>query len=128
MTNYYTELDRLCSKYMTAIDANGRSSKVPDKVESLLKELGRDAATRRSLIEAINLSFNNVVEKFDSDFPKIGENERLVFIYGLLGLSPKSIAVVLSQSVGSVYSHRSRLRKKIDSLPPEKAAFYVAFI
>ena len=128
LTNYYTELDRLCSKYMTAIDANGRSSKVPDKVESLLKELGRDAATRRSLIEAINLSFNNVVEKFDSDFPKIGENERLVFIYGLLGLSPKSIAVVLSQSVGSVYSHRSRLRKKIDSLPPEKAAFYVAFI
>lgn len=124
LANYYTELDRLCGKYMNAVDPADRKSNVPDKVESLLKELGRDEATRRSLIDALNVSFDNIIEKFDADFPKIGENERLVFIYGLLGLSPKSIAVVHSLNLGSVYSYRSRLKKKIDALPEEKAAFY----
>lgn len=126
LANYYTELDRLCGKYMNAVDAPDRKYNVPDKVESLLRELGRDEATRRSLIDALNVSFDNIIEKFDSDFPKIGENERLVFIYGLLGLSPKSIAVVHSLNLGSVYSYRSRLKKKIDALPAEKAAFYGA--
>ena len=59
--------------------------------------------------------------RLDQEFPQLSKTERLIFMYAVIGLSPRAMSVLLDISIESVYNRKSRLKAKLKSGSAELA-------
>lgn len=87
----------------------------------LIKSLAPDSSELIKLEQYINTQRNNLMQRLYEAFPQLSKIERLIFMYAVIGLSPRAMSVLLGINIESIYNRKSRLKAKLKSGPSELA-------
>lgn len=77
------------------------------------------------LENAINRDHNNVLHLFSTALNPISEIDYKLFVYSHAGASPVVISIILNCNIENIYLRRSRLKKKILTLPSEQQKIFM---
>lgn len=114
----FDTLDRLFNAYLKT-NENAEKEKIYRSILATFQQLGSDRCFQ--LIEShLNLNHDSIMHTLDQALPELSSAERKVFVYSACGLSPRSIAAILSLSANNISVIKSRLRKKIKSTSSPK--------
>lgn len=107
------------------------NSKQADIIQTQLKkelDMIRDDKTINKLAERIDLIENRVIASLREDISGISDADYKMVVYSYFGASPIILSILLDCSIDYVYLRRSRLKKKILALPPNKQANYLPLL
>ncbi|MCM1021367.1 MAG: hypothetical protein NC343_03845 [Muribaculum sp.] len=85
----------------------------------LVKSLEPNTVELTELEQYINEHYDNLISKLDSAFSQLSNMERNIFMYAVIGLSPRAMSVLLNLPIDSIYNRKSRLKTKLKSGPEE---------
>lgn len=125
-------VDRLCSAYFddSGEEKKGRKAEksLVDEVSNYIKELRTKGDALKQMEAALNKGMNDVIKNFRADFPKLADEDYLLFILSALGFSQLTIGNILSANRKSVYNRRYRLRHRIESSDCRRREEYLGVI
>ena len=118
-------LDQLSRDYYYA-DNNGKKDLVFQQFKIYLKKLESDDSFYSSLEDDLNLYCDSIMIKLKKEVPEIkGKNLRLIELF-FAGFNYETIALIThAQSLGSLKTHKSRLRKYIEQSKSENNNFFL---
>ncbi len=120
----FEDLDRLCSNYYEYKGNTNERDRVYKEITNIISKTGTKGNTIKEIEKFINTYQNNLLKNFKKDFPKISEDEYLMFIYLIAGFSPRAISVFIDKELDVVYNKKSRLKKKIEkSASPDRDSY-----
>lgn len=120
----FEDLDRLCSNYYEYKGNANERDRVYKEITNIISKTGTKGNTIKEIEKFINTYQNNLLKNFKKDFPKISEDEYLMFIYLIAGFSPRAISVFIDKELDVVYNKKSRLKKKIEkSASPDRDSY-----
>lgn len=109
-----------------SVQAKKNVSKV---VESLIGQFSQDKNKISELATYVDAHYENIMSKFNADFPNLMENDYLLFLYSIYGFSTSAIALFLGfDNVTGVYDRRKRLKNKIKASDSGNRQIYLAIL
>lgn len=109
-----------------SVQAKKNVSKV---VESLIGQFSQDKNKISELATYVDAHYENVMSKFNADFPNLMENDYLLFLYSIYGFSTPAIALFLGlDNVTGVYDRRKRLKNRIKASDSGNRQIYLAIL
>lgn len=131
---YGNSLEHLCEAFFTGSPIGNAKDESPIKHENISRDIAAQLHGVRkamfsndTLARSIDSGYSGLLQHLQTDIGPLSAKERDTFICIVLGLSPRSTSLISGDSVPTIYKRRSRLRLKIEELPPEKAAPYLRF-
>lgn len=107
----FSLLDQLCSDYYESQGTSGEKSKIFGKIQYLVQSLHDDKKTIQNLSSTINRYKDNVLDRFKADVPSLSQDEELLFLYLVIGLSSRSISAVFGIRIDAVYNRKAKLKE-----------------
>ncbi|MCM1021991.1 MAG: hypothetical protein NC343_06875 [Muribaculum sp.] len=99
-------------------DDNKRLSAVYKKeIERMLRDMEPDSEEIERLKNYVNEHRDNIIKRFETEFPGLQSYYYTMFLYASLGLSARSMSVLFNISVETIYNRKSRLKSKISADP-----------
>ncbi|MBR2638428.1 MAG: hypothetical protein IKD40_06270 [Bacteroidaceae bacterium] len=93
---------------------------VRENIESFMK----DKKEIQHLESIVNNYRGDIINKMRSQLPQLGEQEIRFIVFICAGFSPKAISIFMEESVGNIYTKKSRIKSYISrSDAPEKELF-----
>ncbi|MDE7387647.1 MAG: hypothetical protein K2M97_00175 [Muribaculaceae bacterium] len=120
-------VDNLCDSYYEATDSPKQKALIYNRLMELLRKLGDDANTLTRMEELINRNHGNVMMRFREDFPDLKSKDYQRMMYIIMGLSPRTVAVLMDMKINTVYVHKSTLKKMVQSATEERRDRYLGF-
>lgn len=111
--NQFRLIDELCSDYYECKGTPKEKNKVYEKVVNLISGLGSDPNIINQMEEKINQGLDNLISDFRKDYTELKDSDIQLFIYLVMGFSPRAISVLISQKLEVVYNRKSSLKRKI---------------
>lgn len=106
----FSTLDKLCSIYYESNNIN-----TYNKILNIINNVGKDPATRKAIEDNANKYCDNIIQDFRNSFPKLKEDDYLLFLYLVIGFSHRTIAILLQIKLDTLYSRKYKLKQKIES-------------
>lgn len=123
-TRQFELLDDLCSNYYETKDTSREKQKVYENVMTLIQGLSSNKETVAIMAKRLNDGLDGLYDKFEDEFPNIKEADKRLFIYLVMGFSPRAISVLLSEKLEVVYNRKSTLKRRVKaSNSPYKSIF-----
>ena len=98
-------------------------------VQEQVNKFFGDKNDHEKLEEALNLAYDNVIESFKEDFPKIKKTDLYLFIYLVAGFDTTSIVRIMSASSSlAIYTRKMRLKKRILESGVKRTDLYMKFL
>lgn len=120
----YETLDELCNIYYDSQITNNKEIKIYGTITSLINSFRTDPKVFTKLEECVNRYQNNMMSEFRNSFPKTKESDLKLFLYTVVGFSPRAISLLINEDINIVYSRKHRLKNKIkNSTSPRKDIF-----
>lgn len=125
----YAVFDRLCQVYYE----NQTVKALPDKLSLSMNALIDEFSDAEKNIEEfgalLDADFDGVFTHLIEDFPKIKQEDKLVFIFAAIGFSAGPASLFLRKNKAEyIYNHRTRLRAKINSLDSANKELYLQLL
>lgn len=120
-------LDELSEIYYETRDIKKDKDAIYRQVRDNIEALMKDKKTVAKLENIVNSYRNDIMKRLRSQVTQLGEHELrfLVFVYA--GFSSKAISIFMQESVGNVYTKKSRIKSMImHSDSPDKEFFIEA--
>lgn len=120
-------LDELSGTYYETRDIKKDKDAIYRQVRENIESLMKEKKSVERLEDIVNSYRGDIMKKIRREIPQLGENELrfLVFIYA--GFSSKAISIFMQESVGNVYTKKSRIKGIISRADtPSKEAFIAA--
>lgn len=93
-----------------------RYTKISKAIDSIISDFQKDETITRNLIQITNSSHDDIITKFNNEFPNLREEESLLFLYIVYGLKPLLISLFLNMNGIEHFAVRKyRLKTKIKS-------------
>lgn len=121
-------IDGLAATYFECKDTAQEQKRIYADVKSSLSNFSGNEATEE-LTEIVNGYNDNLMEKFNADFPKLSASQRRLALYLFCGFSLPSISIFTGTELRNIYVYKSRLKSAIsksDSPLKEKYLEYFA--
>lgn len=121
-------IDGLAATYFECKDTAQEQKRIYADVKSSLSNFSSNEATEE-LTEIVNGYNDNLMEKFNADFPKLSASQRRLALYLFCGFSLPSISIFTGTELRNIYVYKSRLKSAIsksDSPLKEKYLEYFA--
>lgn len=120
----FSDIDALVNKYFK-LKEEGKKG-----LDGIIDDLNRIVAkintpkNLETLQQIINENYDNIIEKFKIQIPRVNEAQTTLFTYLITGLSARTICLLCSVTTANYYNKLSRLRQKIEkSDAPDKELF-----
>lgn len=111
--NQFRLIDELCSDYYECKGTSKEKNKVYERVVNLISGLGSNPDIINQMEEKINQGLDNLISNFRKDYTELKDSDIQLFIYLIMGFSPRAISVLISQKIEVVYNRKSSLKRKI---------------
>ncbi len=85
----------------------------------LVRNMALDSAELTKLKGEIDSSRNNLMSRLEQAYPQLSIQERTMYMYAVIGLSPRAMSVLLGMNIENVYNRKSRLKAKLRAGPAE---------
>lgn len=122
----YAEANRLCDDYYQG----GVSRKNDEGVHAEIHNIIRSFTEKDSLekvAEYVDEKSGGLYSSFKKDFFRLPDDSHRLFLYIMLGLSSRTLSVIIGQSINAVYTKKSRLKTKIEQSDVAEKNIYLSF-
>lgn len=121
-------IDGLCETWFESQGTKSERKAIADKVKANIAELQADGALFAEMERSVNDCRDGLLTRLRAEWPAIKPEEYRLMVYLASGLSNRSIAALLGESVDVVYKRKSRLKARIFALDcPQSALFRSVF-
>ena len=124
----YQQLNNLCISYFNGQNTLHTKNAIYKEVHSIIEGFGKDGKSFRELEEIVNSSRNGILDKLKNDIPNLKSEEYKFFCYVFAGFSSRSISLLMHENVDTVYQHRSRWKKRFESMNIPNKKLYLELI
>ena len=94
----------------------------------MIDNLSVDDSLHSELEDQINKELNNILVHLREDIPSLSQDDIRFICYCIIGFDGTLISTILNMSTSNVYTKKSRLRVKIDSLSSPYKDLYLQYI
>ncbi len=118
-------LDELSSTFYETHEIKKDKDAIYRQVRENIESLVSDKKSVIQLENIVNSYRNDIMTKLRNEIPQLGENELrfLVFVYA--GFSSKAISIFTKDSVGNVYTKKSRIKGVISRANTPNKQFFI---
>ncbi len=124
----------LAQKY--DLDQNPNTVETPEKLSSQiskciqteLEKFVNNPNLAKELEAIINRKLDNLILKLRDDFPDFNENYINLYIFSLLKFNSAAISILQNSSINTIYSRKSKLKKRIMKKDCANKDLYLRFI
>ena len=117
-------LERLCAQYYVNEGSDRLQGSVVKEVRSIIDGLRSDPAVQNNIEETLDASYDNVMKRLRTAFPKWKEEDFHIYAYTAAGFSSTTIATLLEKDKPFVYNRLYRIKSRIQSSDlPDKDFF-----
>lgn len=117
LENRFALIDSLCQTYYESQGTKIERKAIIDKVKSEIDSVRTDSFSEME--RTINDCRDNMLEKVKEQYPEIKADDYQLLVYLACRLSPRTISLLLGESVEVVYKRKSRLKARLkDSVEP----------
>lgn len=120
-------VDELCSDYYECKGTSKEKNKVYEKVINIISGLGADPNTINQMEEKVNQGLDGLIANFRKDYTGLKDSDIQLFIYLVMGFSPRAISVLICQKLEVVYNRKSSLKRKIKEGNPVLKETYLHY-
>lgn len=124
----FKAIGELCLTYLTKINRKDIKEVIFRKVEHMIDNLSVDDSLHSELEDQINKELNNILVHLREDIPSLSQDDIRFICYCIIGFDGTLISTILNMSTSNVYTKKSRLRVKIDSLSSPYRDLYLQYI
>ena len=111
LDNRFALIDSLCQTYYESQGTKAERKLIVDKVKNEIDALRSDAFP--AMEQAVNMCRNNLLETVRDKYPDIKIDDYQLLVYLVCGLSPRTISLLIGESVDVVYKRKSRLKIRL---------------
>lgn len=123
----YSEANTFCDKYYQNSSKDNAGNHSSEQAGKIVGDFQNDDFLGDVEVYVDSIS-DNLYSSFKKEMNEVSDENKRLFLYLLVGFSNRSISVLLAQSVGSVYTKKSRLKKSIsDSNSARKEEYLSVF-
>ncbi len=109
----FAALDELCSVFYEYKSEDKRRLEIYNSIMSIILNMGNDKSTITEIENIINKYMDNLMIHFHNDFNNLSEDDIKLYIYLVMKISPRAIAVLQNIKIETVYNRKSSLKRKI---------------
>lgn len=126
--NRFTEIDNLCRRYYEFKSDKNLKKQIAKTIEHVISEFSAESPKIKELQIYLDENCNNVYTSFVQDYPDLPANDYLLFLYNGLGFSVSAITLFFDTDTTAVYNRKGRLKSRIKSTMPPRAADYLQIL
>lgn len=124
LINRFKTIDELCETYYESQGTKTEKKAIVDKVKSQIEALKSD----EGIFTEMEKCQYDLLSQLREEMPELKPEEYRLMVYLASGLSNRTIALLIGESINVAYKRKSRLKAKLsDSDTPHKADFLSKF-
>lgn len=124
LVDRFKVIDELCETYYESQGTKTEKKAIVDKVKSQIEALKSD----EGIFAEMEKCQEDLLRRLREEIPQLKPEEYRLMVYLASGLSNRTIALLIGESINVAYKRKSRLKAKItDSDTPHKADFLAQF-
>jgi hypothetical protein len=124
----FDTLDRLCEQYYIYEGTDNLQPRILKEVRSIVEGLRADEGVQKQLEQALNENSDNVMVKLRNAFPKMKQEDYLLFLFVASGFSSTTISTLLEKDKPYVYNRVYRLKERIKASECVDKCLFLAFL
>ena len=109
LANRFSIIDELCQTYYESQGSKTEKKAIVEKVKSQIGALKAD----EGIFSEMERCHSDMLRQFQQQFPALKPEEYRLMVYLAAGLSNRTIALLIGESIEVVYKRKSRLKAKI---------------
>ena len=121
----FETIGTLFDQYMQAEGRTDIESLMFKKVEAMIKEINNDAENRAAFEAMLDEDLDMIMSRLRAEMPKFKEVDYSIFSYLVVGFDATTISRLLDMTVNNVYTHKHRIRVRIEEKNPEHASQFL---
>lgn len=107
-------IDSLCQTYYETQGTKTEKNAIVEKVKREIEGVRSDAFTEME--KAVNDCRDNILTQVKEAFQEIKPDDYRLLVYLACGLSPRTICLLLKESINVVYKRKSRLKARLNGI------------
>ncbi len=126
--DYLATLDRLCEQYYIYEGTDKLQPRILGEVRSIVEGLRSDPDVQKSLERSLDKEHDGVVSLLRRDFPKLKEEDVLLFCFAASGFSATTISTLTEKDKPYVYNRIYRLKERLKTAPEANRDLYLSLL
>ena len=126
--DYLATLDRLCEQYYIYEGTDKLQPRILGEVRSIVEGLRSDPEVQKSLERSLDKEHDGVVSLLRSDFPKLKEDDILLFCFVASGFSATTISTLVEKDKPYVYNRIYRLKERLKTAPEAHRSLFLSLL
>lgn len=122
----FSALDGLFISYFTGQNPFFEKNSIYKEVKRIVEGVINDENMFFELESMVNRENRNILSHLYQDFPKMSPQDYKFLCYSLVGLSSRTISLMLKESVDNIYQKRTRWRNRIEASSSERKNEYLS--
>lgn len=128
LANRFGVIDELCQTYYESQGTKTEKKAIIDKVKSQIDALKADEGLFAEMEHSVNACRNDLLSLLKEEWPAIKPDDYRLEVYLASGLSNRTIALLIGESIDVVYKRKSRLKARLSaSALPHSGLFLSVF-
>lgn len=123
----FSTLDFLAKEYYQYSESKVDQNKVFKKINKILQGIRNDKKVIEDLKDTVNSRIDNLMCKFETDYPNLKYDDVVLFLFIVLDFSGKAIGFFMKISDDAVYSRKRALRLKLEKYNFDVAKRYIEY-
>ena len=121
---HYAETNQFVDEYYQGKISKGEREKVEGQIQQLVKDLSNKDGLEK-IRKYVDERSGGLYSSFKNDFFHLTEDDKKLFLYLILGFSPRTIAVIIGYGTPAVYNRKTRLKTRIEESDAPKKDLYL---
>lgn len=117
----FSDIDGLCETYFESQGTKAERNAIVQQVKTRIEALKSDGEMLGRMERCVNECSGGVLDSLRCAWPDIKECDYRLYLYLACGMSNRSIALLLGESMEVVYKRKSRLKARIKALETEES-------
>ena len=126
--DYLATLDRLCEQYYIYEGTDKLQPRILGEVRSIVEGLRSNPEVQKSLERSLDKEHDGVVSLLRRDFPKLKEEDVLLFCFAASGFSATTISTLTEKDKPYVYNRIYRLKERLKTAPEANRDLYLSLL
>lgn len=113
LTSRFNIIDGLCETYYESQGTKTERKAILEKVKDNIASLRSDAGLFAEMEDAVNACRGGMLTRLRQSWPDMKPDDYKLYVYLASGLSNRTIALLLDESIDVVYKRKSRLKSRV---------------
>lgn len=122
----FSLIDSLCEAYYESQGIRNQRNYIAAKVKTEIDSLRSDSSFFEEMESAVNECLDNLLVRLKNACPDIKNEDYRLAVYLACGLSPRTIGLIIGESVDVVYKRKSRLKQRLKVLDTQDGADFMS--